>query len=129
MLVVVQNLVVRRIIPTSKNIMERTKENAIWTIKLICKCRMLLIKKFKNHWQWDGSTSIIILSVTVSSSVSRYQLIDMSILADVFMVLSCPGYRGIQCHKLFDINEKQKGLARHLQLSCTVCLYSPTFFT
>ena len=36
---------------------------------------------------------------------------------------------GIQCLKLFDIMKKNKGLARHLQLSCTVCLYSHTFFT
>ena len=69
------------------------------------------------------------VSVTASSPVSGYRLIDMSILTDVFMVLSFPGCRRIQCHKLFDINEKQKGLARHLQLSCTVCLHNPTFFT
>ena len=46
----------------------------------------------------------------------------MSILADVFMLLSCRGCHSIKCLKLCDINEKKKGLARHLELSCTVCL-------
>ena len=36
MLVVVQNLGVRRIIPTSENIMGRRRENVMGTIKLIC---------------------------------------------------------------------------------------------
>ena len=36
MLVVVQNLGVRRIIPTSENIMGRRRENVMRTIKLIC---------------------------------------------------------------------------------------------
>ena len=54
---------------------------------------------------------------------------DVSILADVFMLISCPGYHSIQCLKLCDINEKKKRLARHLQLICTVCLYSYIFFT
>ena len=62
------------------------------------------------------------VSVTASSLISGYRFIDMSILADVFMLLSCPGCHGIQCLKLFDINEKKKGLKRHLQLSCTVYL-------
>ena len=60
---------------------------------------------------------------------SRYLLIDISILADVFMLLSCPGCHSIQYLAFFDINEKKKVLARHLQLSCTVCLYNHTFFT
>ena len=33
---------------------------------------------------------------------------DVSILADVFMLISCPGYHSIQCLKLCDINEKKK---------------------
>ena len=53
----------------------------------------------------------------------------MSIVADVFMLPSCPGCHSIQCLKLCDINEKKKGLARYLRLSCTVCLYNHTFFT
>ena len=69
------------------------------------------------------------LPTTTSSPISGYRLIDMSILADVFMLSSCLGCHSIQCLKLCDINEKKKGLARHLQLSRTVCLYSHTFFT
>ena len=44
MLVVLQNLGVRRIILTSKNIMGSRRENVMWTIKPICRRRMLLIK-------------------------------------------------------------------------------------
>ena len=53
-------------------------------------------------------------SVTTSSPISRYLLIGMSILADVFMLLSCPGCHSIQHLKFFDMNEKKKGLERHL---------------
>ena len=57
----------------------------------------------------------------------------MSILADIFMLLSCPGCHGIQCFKLFDINLKKKGLARHifatqLHWVCTSVQYSHIFF-
>ena len=31
--------------------------------------------------------------------------------------------------KLVDINDEKKGLARHLQLNCTACLCSHTFFS
>ena len=49
----------------------------------------------------------------------------MSILADVFMLLSYPGYHSIQCFKLCEINEKRKVWQDiYLQLSCTVCLYT-----
>ena len=48
------------------------------------------------------------VSVTESSPISGYRLIDMLILADVVMLLSCPGWHGIQCLKLCDINEKRK---------------------
>ena len=50
----------------------------------------------------------------------------MSILADVFMLPSCPVCHGIQCFKLCDINKKRKVWQDiYLQLSCTVCcLYS-----
>ena len=51
MLIVVQNLGVIRIIPTSQSIMGRRRENMMRTIKLICKCRMLLrwIHLNENH--------------------------------------------------------------------------------
>ena len=42
--VAVQKLRVRRIILTNHQIMGSTRENVMWTIKLICWCRMLLIK-------------------------------------------------------------------------------------
>ena len=49
----------------------------------------------------------------------------MLILADVFMLLSYPGYHSIQCFKLCEINEKRKVWQDiHLQLSCAVCLYT-----
>ena len=44
MLVDVQNLGVRRIIPTSENIVGRKRENVVRTVKLISRCRMLLVK-------------------------------------------------------------------------------------
>ena len=44
MVVGAQNLGLRKIIPTSKNIAGRRGENVMRTIKLICRCRMLLIK-------------------------------------------------------------------------------------
>ena len=56
----------------------------------------------------------------------------MPILADVFMLLSCPGCHGIQCFKLRDINEKKKGLARHLfptQLHCLFIYSIATLFS
>ena len=45
------------------------------------------------------------------------------------MLLSCSGCHGIQCLKICHVNEKNNVLAIDLQLSCTVCLYSHTFFT
>ena len=45
------------------------------------------------------------------------------------MLLSCSRCHGIQRLKTCDINEKKNVLAIDLQLSCTVCLYSQTFFT
>ena len=65
---------------------------------------------------------------TASSPISRYRLINMLIIADLFILLGFPGCHSIQCLKLFDINNKKFGVARHLQLSCTYCLYSHTFF-
>ena len=57
MLVVEQNLGVRRIIPTS-DIMGSRRENVIRTIKLICRCRMF----YKNNLQdTEVSTEIILI--------------------------------------------------------------------
>ena len=64
------------------------------------------------------------------------RLMETSILADVFMQLSCHGCHGIQCFKHCDINEKRH-LARHLfatqlllfiYISIAYIQYSHTFF-
>ena len=57
------------------------------------------------------------------SLFSGYRLMDMSILADVFASLSCPGCHDTNTLKLRDIFEKKRGLARYLELECTSCLY------
>ena len=51
---------------------------------------------------------------TVSSPISRYPLINMLIIADLFMLLGFPECHSIHCLKLCDINEKKFGLARYL---------------
>ena len=61
--------------------------------------------------------------------ISGYRLMDMSILADVFALLSCPGCHDTQCLQLRDIDEKKMGLARCLQFQCSSCLYIHKFFT
>ena len=45
---------------------------------------------------------------TASSPISGYQLINITISADVFILLSCPGFHNIQCLKLCDINERKR---------------------
>ena len=64
-----------------------------------------------------GSLSV---PTTVSSPISGYRLIDMSILADLFMLLSCPRCHSILCVKRFDINEKKErfGKTSATQLHC-----------
>ena len=54
---------------------------------------------------------------------------DMSILADVFASLSCPGCHDTKTLKLRDIFEKKRGLARYLDLECSSCLYVTRFYT
>ena len=76
--------------------------------------------------EMDPPVSLSVSAIALSP-ISGYQLIDMSILTGVFTLLSCPG-----CHRIQFLNFKKlmkNGLARHLQLSCTVCLYSNSFFT
>lgn len=68
-------------------------------------------------------------SVLSSAPPSGYRLIDMSILADVFALLSCPGCHAIATLELDDTDSKKKGLARHLTLNCTACLYEHHFYT
>ena len=62
-LVVEQNLGVRRIIPTS-DIMGSRRENVIRTIKLICRCRMLF---YKNNLQDNEVSTEIILIISSKS--------------------------------------------------------------
>ena len=45
--------------------------------------------------EMDPPVSLSVSVTTVSSPISGYWLIDMSILADLFMLLSCPGYHSI----------------------------------
>ena len=69
----------------------------------------------------------------IASSISLYPEINggeaMSILADVFALLSCPGCHDTQCLQLRDIDEKKMGLARCLQFQCSSCLHIHEFFT
>ena len=51
------------------------------------------------------------------SLISGYRLMDMSILADVFASLSCPGCHDTKTLKLRNIFEKKRGLARYLHSS------------
>ena len=96
-LVVVQNLGVRRIIPASDNIMGSRRENVMWTTKLISRCRMLLIKTIVKILKYllklyssltatacyskiifidmDPPASLSV-SVTASSPISRYRSIN-----------------------------------------------------
>ena len=121
MLVDAQHLGVRRIIPTSENIIGRKRENVMRTIKLICRCRMLLIKtickilkyllKLYYHQQQQHVVLIdppasVSAPTTASSPTFGYRLIDMSISADIVMLLNCPGCHSIQCLKLCNINKK-----------------------
>ena len=48
------------------------------------------------------------LSFSVTALTSEYQLIDMSILTDIFMLLSCLGCHGTPCLKLCDLMKKRK---------------------
>ena len=139
MLVLVQNLGVRRIIPTSDNITGRGRENVMRTIKLTCRCRMLLIKtSFKilkyllNLYSSSTETTCnlktidiemdppvsLSVSVTPSSPISGYWSINRHAILNVFMLLSCPGCFGTQCLKLCDYNEKKTGMRFAAHLYC-----------
>ena len=49
----------------------------------------------------DPPTSLWSVPRTASSPILEYWLTDISIVADVFMLLSCPGCHSVQCLKLF----------------------------
>ena len=56
-----------------------------------------------------------------------FRLIDISILSNVFKVLSCPGCKGTDCINLSESGKQ--GLASTLQLQCEFCLYKYSFAT
>ena len=68
------------------------------------------------------------VSVTAPSPFSRYQLINMSILVDVFLLLSCPGCHCIQCLKLCDIKEKSQ-VCHDICNSVALFVYIATYFS
>ena len=61
--------------------------------------------------------------------VEGYRFIDMSMLAEVFQMLGCPGCKAVNTLRLSDADEKKKDLARFLTLSCQACLYQHQFYT
>ena len=108
LLVVVQNLGARRIILRSYSMIGSRRENVMWTIKLICWCRMFLITtilktlkylvklysplivtacNFKNHCHWYRSTSIIICMC--NSIITRPRPIDFTFF-EVFSIWNVP---------------------------------------
>ena len=60
---------------------------------------------------------------------SGYRMIDVSILANIFHLVCCPGCKDDKSLRLSDINSEKKGLARLMQIKCSSCLYTKTFFT
>ena len=62
-------------------------------------------------------------------AILGFRLMDMSILAGVINLLSCPGCKGTNCLNLTDLDLKKQGLARTLQLECEFCLYTHSFCT
>ena len=79
--------------------------------------------------EMDLPASLSVRSVTASTPISGYRLIDMSILADVFLCYLV--FLDVMVFNVLNFVTlmKKKGLARHLQFSCAVCLYSYGFFT
>ena len=68
-------------------------------------------------------------NVSARQAPSGYRLIDISILSNIFSFLCCPDCKDTKSLQLSDIDDEKKGLARLLQLQCTSCLYTKTFFT
>ena len=54
---------------------------------------------------------------------------NMTILAEIFLVLSCPECHDTKSLQLHDVCEKKRCLARYLQLKCSSCLYVTEFCT
>ena len=77
----------------------------------------------------DPPESLTVRLTTASSPISGYRLIDMSILTDEFLLLSCPGCHGIQCLKLCDNNEKKRKVWQDIYNSVALFAYIATYFS
>ena len=53
--------------------------------------------------------------------------IDLFILPDVLSLLTCPNYLKTNTLKLQDIEDKNKGLARFMQIKCGDCDFKHSF--
>ena len=58
-----------------------------------------------------------------------FRFIDLFILSDIFSWLACPNYSTTNTLKLQDIEDKQKGLARFMQIKCRDCKFKHSFYT
>ena len=67
--------------------------------------------------------------IATSIPSGGYRLIDITILANVFAQLSCPGCHATTTLEFNDTDSKKKGLARHFTLKCTACLYEHNFYS
>ena len=67
--------------------------------------------------------------VVDDTEISGYRLVDASILSLIFKSLCCPDCKNGDCLQLYDLASKKKGLARCLELKCSCCSYTRTFYT
>ena len=58
-----------------------------------------------------------------------FRLIELSILGEVFSLMSCPSCISTDSMQLYDISEKKKGLARYLEVRCSACPFIHGFYT
>ena len=76
----------------------------------------------------DNSPAITSAS-SKTNTPSGYRMIDVSILANIFQLVCCPGCKDDKSLRLSDIGSEKKGLARLMQIECSSCLYKKTFYT
>lgn len=78
-----------------------------------------------------SASKVIDIDIEIDESTTEiltgYRLMDISILADVFLCMACPECLSTNSLILNDINEKKKGLARYFQIQCTGCPYIKDF--
>ena len=104
MLIVVQNLGVRKIILTSDNITRRRRGNVMWTIKLICRCRMFFIKIVFNILKYllklySSSTATACTPKTTDTEMDPSALLSVSVTVSSLI----SGYRSINQHVNFSV--------------------------